>query len=85
MIKSIRILLSIVMAFDYEIWQIDVKTTFVNGNIGENIYTVQLKRFIEKGQEEKVCLLQRSIYGLKQAYELWNIRFDQAIKSYRYD
>ena len=35
-----------------------------------------------KGQEHRVCKLQRSIYGLKQASRSWNIRFDQAVKSF---
>ena len=64
-IKSIRILLSIAAHMDYEIWQMDVKTTFLNGSLNENIYMVQLEGFIAKGQEKKVCKLQKSIYGLK--------------------
>ena len=48
MIKSICILLSIVVALDYEIWQIDIKTTFLNGNIEESIYMVQPEGFVEK-------------------------------------
>ncbi|XXG79641.1 hypothetical protein AAC387_Pa09g0670 [Persea americana] len=38
MLKSIRILLSIAAYFDYEIWQMDVKTAFLNGNLDECIY-----------------------------------------------
>ena len=38
MLKSIRILLSIRAALNYEIWQIDVKTAFLNGNLDEEIY-----------------------------------------------
>ena len=57
MIKSIRILLSIVAHMDYEIWQIDVKTVFLNGSLDETIYMVQLEGFIAKGQEKKVCKL----------------------------
>ncbi|KAA0049915.1 gag/pol protein [Cucumis melo var. makuwa] len=41
--------------------------------------------FITQGQEQKVCKLNRSIYGLKQASRSWNIRFDIAIKSYGFD
>ena len=67
MIKSIRILLSIATHMDYEIWQRDVKTAFLNGSLDETIYMVQPEGFIEKGQEKKVCKLQKSIYGLKQA------------------
>ena len=38
MLKSIRILLSIAAHYDYEIWQMDVKTTFLNGNLEKEIY-----------------------------------------------
>ncbi|TYK11833.1 putative Integrase core domain [Cucumis melo var. makuwa] len=43
------------------------------------------KGFITEGQEQKVCKLNRSIYGLKQASRSWNIRFDTTIKSYSFD
>ena len=51
MLKSIRILLSIATYYDYEIWQMDVKTTFLNGNLDEEIYMMQLEGFIAKNQE----------------------------------
>lgn len=38
MLKTIRILLSIVARYDYEIWQMDVKTVFLNSNLEEEIY-----------------------------------------------
>ena len=82
MIKSIRILLFIVAHMDYEIWQMDVKTAFLNRSLKETIYMVQPKGFITKGQEKKVCKLQKSIYGLKQASRSWNIKFDQSVKSF---
>ena len=70
MIKSIRILLSIATFYNYEIWQMDVKTAFLNGNLEENIYMVQPEGFIEQGQEQKVCKLNRSIYGLNKHPDL---------------
>ena len=85
MFKSIRILLSIAAYFDYEIWQMDVKTAFLNGNLDESIYMMQPEGFISQDQEQKVCKLQRSIYGLKQASRSWNIRFDTAIKTYGFE
>ena len=57
MIKSIIILLSIATHMDYEIWQMDVKTAFLNGSLDETIYMVQLEGFIAKGQQKKVCKL----------------------------
>ncbi|KAA0041243.1 gag/pol protein [Cucumis melo var. makuwa] len=83
--KSIRILLSITTFYDYEIWQMDVKTAFLNDNLEESIFMSQPEGFITQGQEQKVCKLNRSIYGLKQASRSWNIRFDTAIKSYGFD
>ena len=82
MLKSIRILLSIAAHMDYEIWQMDVKTAFLNGSIEENIHMKQPEGFIEKGKEHLVCKLNRSIYGLKQASRSWNIRFNEVIQSY---
>ena len=45
----------------------DFKITFLNGSLDETDYMVQSKGFIAKGQEKKVCKLQKLIYGLKQA------------------
>ncbi|KAK1606629.1 hypothetical protein QYE76_030302 [Lolium multiflorum] len=42
-LKSVRILLAIAAFFDYEIWQMDVKTAFLNGDIEEELYMVQPK------------------------------------------
>ncbi|GJT96977.1 retrotransposon protein, putative, ty1-copia subclass [Tanacetum coccineum] len=66
-IRAIRILLAIATFYDYEIWQMDVKTTFLNGHLSEDVYMVQPKRFMDLKHPNKVCKLQRSIYGLKQA------------------
>ncbi|CAA0827399.1 cysteine-rich RLK (RECEPTOR-like protein kinase) 8, partial [Striga hermonthica] len=82
MLKSIRILLAVAAHMDYEVWQMDVKTVFVNENLQEDIYMQQPEGFIAKGHEHLVCTLNRSIYGLKQALRSWNIRFDEVIQSY---
>jgi len=67
MLKSIRILLAIAAYYDYEIWQMDVKTTFLNGNLSEDVYMIQPKGFVDQQNARKVCRLRKSIYGLKQA------------------
>ena len=85
MLKSIRTLLSIATALDYEIWQMDVKTAFLNGYLDESIYMMQPEGFIVEGQEQKVCKLLRSIYGLKQASRSWNLRFDETIKTFGFE
>ena len=85
MLKSIRIFLSIATHYDYEIWQMDVKTTFLNDNLEEEINMMQLKGFKAKNQEHVVCISKRSIYGLKQASRSWNIKSNQAIKSFGFE
>ena len=82
MLKSIRILLAIAAYYDYEIWQMDVKTAFLNGNLIEDVYMTQPEGFVNPESSHKVCKLQRSIYGLKQASRSWNLRFDEAIKEF---
>ncbi|KAK8593425.1 hypothetical protein V6N12_045507 [Hibiscus sabdariffa] len=82
MFKSIRILLAIVAFHDYEIWQMDVKTAFLNGKLEEDVYMTQPGGFVTPENAGKLCKLQRSIYGLKQASRSWNLRFNDAIKEF---
>ena len=56
MLKSIRILLAIATHYDYEIWKMDVKTAFLNGNLTEEVYMTQHEGFIF-GSGSKVCKL----------------------------
>nr|GFB19006.1 retrotransposon protein, putative, Ty1-copia subclass [Tanacetum cinerariifolium] len=81
-IKAIRILIAIAAYYDYEIWQMDVKTAFLNGFLDEEIYMEQPKGFVDTDHLRKVCKLQRSIYRLKQASRSWNTRFDEEIKKF---
>ncbi|KAK8613675.1 hypothetical protein V6N13_101432 [Hibiscus sabdariffa] len=82
MIKSIRILLAVAAFHDYEIWQMDVKTAFLNGKLEEDVYMTQPEGFVTPEDAGKVCKLQRSIYGLKQASRSWNLRFNEAIQEF---
>ena len=78
---SIRLILAIVAHLDLELYQMDVKTAFLNGELDEEIYMDQPEGFETKGQERKVCKLRRSIYGLKQSSRQWYFRFHRAIIS----
>ena len=80
MFKSIRVMLAIAAFYDYEIWQMDVKTAFLNGKLDDDVYMTQPVGFEDPNNAGKVCKLQRSIYGLKQASRSWNKRFDEEVK-----
>jgi len=79
---SIRLLLAMVAHLDLQLFQMDVKTAFLNGSLEEEIYMDQPIGFVSKGQEDKVCRLKRSIYGLKQSSRSWYLRFHEAITSF---
>ena len=66
-ITPIQMLMAIIALHNLEIHQMDVKTTFLNGELNEEIYMEQPEGFIVPGQEKKVCRLVKSLYGLKQA------------------
>jgi hypothetical protein len=82
MLKSVWILLAIDAYFDYEICQIDVKTTFLNRNLTEDVYMTQPKGFIDPKHAGKIWKLWKSIYALKQASRSWNLHFDEVVKEF---
>ncbi|GJV11806.1 retrotransposon protein, putative, ty1-copia subclass [Tanacetum coccineum] len=81
-IIAIRILISLATYYDYEIQKMDIKTAFLNGYLDKDIYMVQPEGFVYSNHPRKVCKLQRSIYGLKQASRSWNKRLDREIKRF---
>ena len=60
----------------------DVKIAFLNGNLLEDVYMTQPEGFVDPKYPNRVCNLQRSIYGLKQASRRWNLHFDEAVKEF---
>ena len=64
---SIHLILAMVASLDLELHQMNVKTTFHNRDLDEEIFMDQPIGFVVKGQESKVCMLNWSLYGLKQS------------------
>jgi hypothetical protein len=54
----------------------DVKSTFLNGELKEEVYLVQPNGFVKQGQEHLVCRLKKSLYGLKQSLRSWYVKID---------
>nr|GEU57483.1 zinc finger, CCHC-type [Tanacetum cinerariifolium] len=64
--------------------KMDVKTTFLNGELDDEVYMNQPQGFIMPGNENKVCKLIKSLYGLKQAPKQWHQKFDEMVLSNGY-
>lgn len=70
--STFRIILSISAYANVDVYHFDAKTAFLNGDLKETIFMRQPPGFVKEGQEEQVCLLKKSIYGLKQSARVWN-------------
>ena len=71
---TIRIMLILANKWNWFIHQMDVKTAFLNGNLGEDLY---MKLHVDK---IKYCKLNKSIYGLKQASRCWYLKFKSVME-----
>jgi ATP-binding cassette subfamily B (MDR/TAP) protein 1 len=66
-LTTIRLVLSIVATKGLYLEQLDVKTAFLRGDLEEEVYMQQQEGFAKKGNDEMVCRLTKSLYGLKEA------------------
>lgn len=78
---TIRTILGLVAKEDFHLQQMDMKTVFLYGDLGEEIYMQQPQGFEVKGKEKLVCKLQKSLYGLKQALRQCYKKFDSFMKN----
>ena len=78
----LRIIFELVAHFDLELQHMDVKITFLNGYLEEEVYMKQVEGFSSSNGEHIVCKLKKSIYGLKQASHQWYLKFHNAISSF---
>ena len=75
---SFRIIMALVVYYNLELYQMDVKMAFLNRDLEENVYMAQPKGFVMEGKEQMGCRLKKSIYRLKQAsrrvvLEVWSV------------
>ena len=69
--ESIRVLLALACHLKFKLYQMDVKTTFLNGFLKEDVYVAQPKGFIDPHFPDHVLYLKKALYGLKQAPRAW--------------
>ncbi|KAF3666134.1 hypothetical protein FXO37_10729 [Capsicum annuum] len=78
-VTRITLIQTLVVVYDLEIHQMDVKTIFLNRELEEVIYMEQPEGFVVPGKKNKVCKLIKSLYGLKQEPKQWHTKFDQTM------
>lgn len=78
--ETIRLLISQAAQFRWPIFQMDVKSAFLNGVLEEEVYIEQPPGYMKIGEEKKVLKLKKALYGLKQAPRAWNTRIDTYFK-----
>ncbi|GJS49416.1 retrovirus-related pol polyprotein from transposon TNT 1-94 [Tanacetum coccineum] len=83
-LDSIRILLAYSCALDFKLFQMDVKSVFLNGFINEEVYVAQPSRFIDFEKPDHVYKLLKALYGLKQAPKAWYDRLKAFLIKHEY-
>ena len=78
---SIRSIIAIASTMGWKLHQMDVKKTFLNGILEEDVYIDQPEGFVVHGKESHVCKLKKALYGLKQAPRAWYGRIDRFLVS----
>jgi hypothetical protein len=69
--EAIRLLLDYAWSKNIKVYHMDVKSTFLNGELDEEVYIEQLEGFQLSKNADYVCKLKKSLYGLKQAPRAW--------------
>nr|GEW67290.1 hypothetical protein [Tanacetum cinerariifolium] len=70
-LEAIRIFLAYAAYKNMVIYQMDVKTAFLNGNLREDVYVSQPNRFLDQDNPNHMYKLKKALYGLKQALRAW--------------
>nr|GEV59068.1 UDP-glycosyltransferase superfamily protein [Tanacetum cinerariifolium] len=76
---TIRVVLSLAVTNDWPLRQLDIQSAFLHGNLKEHVYMKQPSGFIDPQRPNHVCLLYKSLYGLKQALHTWFERLSKAL------
>ena len=76
---SIRILIALAAQLTWNLHHLDVKSTFLNEVIKEDLYVMQPEGVVKKGKESHVLKLTKALYGLKQTPRVWNSKLNKTM------
>ena len=75
--NTVRIILSLVAQLNWKLYQMDMKSAFLNGDLSEEVYMEQLPGYVQKEKKDHVYCLKKALYGLKQAPRAWYEKIDR--------
>ena len=79
-LEAIQMFLALSCHKNFKLYQMDVKSTFLNGKLDEEVYIEQPEGFLLSENKDYVCKLKKALYGLKQAPRVWFSRLDSYLE-----
>ena len=79
-LDTVHVILAIAANQGLQVYHLNVKPTFLNGELEEEVYVTQPEGFVVKNKEHLVLKIRKVLYGLPQAPRTWNIRLDRSLK-----
>lgn len=80
--ESVRTVIALSAQNNLKLHQMDITTAFLNGELQEEAYMKQPQGYVKNGNEDLVCRLKKSLYGLKQSPRCWNFALDRHLKQF---
>lgn len=83
-LTTMRVLLAIAVQENFPVYQMDVKSAFLYGDIEEEVF-MYLPEGLQIIEENKICKLNKSIYGLKKSPRYWNEKFNSVMECQNFE
>ena len=77
----LRLLFALIVGLNFELHHLDIETTFLHGDLDEDIYMEQPPYFVDPQFPKYVCKLKKSLYGLKQSPRMWHLKLHNYLTS----